>query len=36
MDLRETDCGAVDWIHLVKDRVQWWPLLNMVINLWVP
>jgi hypothetical protein len=23
MDLRETDCGAVDWIHLVKDRVQW-------------
>jgi hypothetical protein len=26
----------VDWIHLAQDRNQWWTLVNMVMNLWVP
>jgi len=27
---------GADWIHLVQDRGQWWALVNMVMNLWVP
>jgi hypothetical protein len=23
MDLRETGCGSMDWIHLAQDRDQW-------------
>jgi hypothetical protein len=23
MDLRETECEIVDWIHLAQDRNQW-------------
>jgi hypothetical protein len=36
MDLRETECGGVDWIHLAQNRDQWWALVNTVMNLQVP
>jgi hypothetical protein len=35
-DLRETRGEGVDWIHLAQDRDQWWALVNIVMNLWVP
>jgi hypothetical protein len=35
MDLRETGWEGVDWMHLAKERDQWWTLVNMVMNLWV-
>jgi hypothetical protein len=33
--LREIGWEAVDWIHLVVDRDQWWALVNTVMNLLV-
>jgi hypothetical protein len=33
MDLKETGCEDVDWIHLAQDRVQWWVLVNVVMSL---
>jgi hypothetical protein len=33
MDGKETECEDVHWIHLAQDRVQWWAIVNMVINL---
>jgi hypothetical protein len=36
MDLIETGCGRIDWMHLVQDRGQWWALMNKVVNLRVP
>jgi hypothetical protein len=36
MDLREIVWEGVDWIHLAQNRVQWWALVNMVMNLGVP
>jgi hypothetical protein len=36
MDLREIGSEGVDWMHLAQDRDQWWALVNMVMNLWVP
>jgi hypothetical protein len=35
MDLKEI-CDVMDWIILVKGRVPWVALLNMVINLLIP
>jgi len=29
-------CEIVNWIHLTQVRVQWWALVNMVMNLWFP
>jgi hypothetical protein len=26
----------VDWMHLSQDNDQWWALVNMVMNLYVP
>jgi hypothetical protein len=26
----------VDWIHVVQYEVQWWALVNMDVNLYVP
>jgi hypothetical protein len=26
-------CEVVDWINVVLDRVQWWDLMNIVMNL---
>jgi hypothetical protein len=36
MDCKKIGWKGVDWIHLAQDRVQWWALVNMVMNLWVP
>jgi hypothetical protein len=36
MDLKETGCEGMDQIQLAQDRVQWWGLVNTVMNLWVP
>jgi hypothetical protein len=36
MDLREVGFGDVDWIHWSQDRDRWRPLVNTVMNLWVP
>jgi hypothetical protein len=33
MDLRELECGCVDWMQLVQDRDRWSALLSAVINL---
>jgi hypothetical protein len=33
MDLREIECGGIDWICLSQDREQWRALLNKVMNL---
>jgi hypothetical protein len=27
---------VVNWIQLAQDKVQWWALVNMVMNLQVP
>jgi len=39
MNLNETGCEGVDWMHLVKVRDHWdnWQApVNMVMNIWVP
>jgi hypothetical protein len=36
MDLRETGCEVVDWIHLAQDRDQWRAVVNTVMKLRVP
>jgi hypothetical protein len=35
MDLKEIECGGMDWIDLAQDRVQWRALVNTVMNLQV-
>jgi hypothetical protein len=35
-NLREIGWGSMDWIDLAQDRDQWWALVCMVMNLWVP
>jgi hypothetical protein len=32
MDLTETGCRDVEWIHLTQDGDQWWALVNTIIN----
>jgi hypothetical protein len=36
MDLMEIGWEDVEWIHLAQDRDQWWAVVNMAANLWVP
>jgi hypothetical protein len=36
MDLREVECGCVDWMELAQDRNRWHALVSAVMNLWVP
>jgi hypothetical protein len=36
MNLKENECGDVDWIHLTQDRNQWQVPVNVIMNLWVP
>jgi hypothetical protein len=36
MDLREVSWECMDLSHLAQDWEQWWPLVNMVLNLQVP
>jgi hypothetical protein len=32
MDLRETSCEDVNWIHLAQERDHWRALVNTVMN----
>jgi hypothetical protein len=34
--VKETGCEVVDWIHVAQDRVQWWAVVNRVMNIGVP
>ena len=36
MDLREVECGCVDWMELAQDRERWRTLVSAVMNLRVP
>jgi hypothetical protein len=36
MDFRETGWEGVDWMHLAKEKDQWWALVNTVMKLPVP
>jgi hypothetical protein len=27
---------CMDWIDLAQERGHWWPLVDMVMNLWIP
>jgi hypothetical protein len=36
MDLKEILSEDVDWIHLAHDRVQWWAVMNTVMNFRIP
>jgi hypothetical protein len=36
IDLKETGCKDLDWIHLAQGRVQWQAFVNVVMNLQVP
>jgi hypothetical protein len=35
-DLREIDINGGNWFQLAQDRVQWWAIMNTVVNLRVP
>jgi len=36
MDLRELECGCVDWMQLAQDRDRWRALVSAGMNLKVP
>jgi hypothetical protein len=33
MNLQEIGSENVNWIHLAQDRIHWWGLVNMAMNL---
>jgi hypothetical protein len=35
-DLKDTGCEYVDCIHPAQDRVLWWVLVNIVMNIELP
>jgi hypothetical protein len=36
MPLREIGWEGMDWIHVAQNSVQWWAVVNMVMNIRVP
>jgi hypothetical protein len=36
IDLKETGWDGKEWIDQAQNRDQWRPLVNRVMNLWVP
>jgi hypothetical protein len=36
MVLREIRWEGVEWIHLAQDSDQWWALLSLIMNFWIP
>jgi hypothetical protein len=36
MNLREVECGGMDWIDLAQDKDRWRVLRNTVMNIRVP
>jgi hypothetical protein len=34
--LKEIRCEGVDWTRLVQNMVQWWALVNTIMNIRVP
>jgi hypothetical protein len=36
MYFKETVGEGMDWIHLLQYRKNWWVLVNMVTNFWIP
>ena len=36
MDLKEVECGDMDWIDLTQNRDGWQAFVNVVMNPWVP
>jgi hypothetical protein len=36
VDLTLIECDAMDRVNLAQDRVQWWAVMNMVMNLQIP
>lgn len=36
MTLNELRSEDVDLIYLDQDRVQWWAVMKIIMNIWVP
>jgi hypothetical protein len=36
LGVREIGWKGMDWIYQAQNRDQWWALVDMVMNLWVP
>jgi hypothetical protein len=34
MNVKDTEFGDVNWIHLAQDRDQWRALVNTVMKMW--
>ena len=32
MDIREVQCGSIDWVYLPQNRGRWWALVNAAMN----
>jgi len=35
MDMKEIEWRGMDWIHLAANRVKWWAVMNMAMNVLV-